>query len=511
MHTIAHDDHVYRLLVDSVLDYAIFLMDPQGYVLSWNSGAERIKGYKAEEIVGRHFTTFYTAEDLALGKPAHELKVAAEVGRFEDEGWRLRKNGTRFWANVIVTALRSPNGDLMGFSKLSRDLTERRSAEEALRRSEEQLRLLVESVKDYGFFMLDTTGVIVSWNPGAERIKGYRPEEIIGQHFSVFYTEKDLLDQKPKRELEIASKVGRFEEESWRVRKDGTLFWANVVINRIIDASGQLRGFVKVTRDVTDRKLQEETRARNAELEEQNRRIQEANRLKSEFLANMSHELRTPLNGVIGFAEFLIDEKPGPLNARQRDYLGDILKSGRHLLNLINEILDLAKIEAGKAELTPETFSVGKVVSEVCSVLAPLAEKKNVIITRTVAEEVDAVTLDQQKFKQVLFNLLSNAVKFTNEHGRVHVAVAPRGLAQFELWVKDNGIGIKASDFSRLFVEFQQLDGGQARRFGGTGLGLALTKKLVELQKGSISVESEFGRGSLFTAVLPMDMTKAGS
>ncbi|WP_290055850.1 PAS domain-containing sensor histidine kinase [Amycolatopsis solani] len=248
------DDDRFRLLVQGVLDYAIFMLDRQGRISSWNAGAERIKGYPAEEIIGQHFSVFYPPEDVAAGKPAWELEVAAAEGRLEDEGWRVRKDGTRFWANVVITALYDDRGLLKGFGKVTRDVTDRRAAEVALRESEERFRLLVQSVVDYAIFVLDPAGRISSWNAGAERIKGYSAEEIIGQHFSVFYPAEDVAAGKPAWELEVAAAEGRLEDEGWRVRKDGTRFWANVVITALYDDRGRLQGFGKVTRDMTERR-----------------------------------------------------------------------------------------------------------------------------------------------------------------------------------------------------------------------------------------------------------------
>jgi signal transduction histidine kinase len=249
-------------------------------------------------------------------------------------------------------------------------------------------------------------------------------------------------------------------------------------------------------RDITDRKLAEEARRRS---------LQEANRLKSEFVANMSHELRTPLNGIIGFSEFLIDEKPGKLNPKQHEYLTDILNSGRHLLQLINDVLDLAKVEAGKMELFPEHFSVRSAIDEVCSALRSLAREKQIDLRSAVAAEVEVVLLDPQRFKQILYNLISNAVKFTGEGGTVEVSAGPHDENGMSVKVQDTGIGIRKEDFARLFVEFEQLDSSLARRYEGTGLGLALTKKIIELQNGTISVESEVGKGSAFTVILPLN------
>jgi PAS domain S-box-containing protein len=250
-------DDGYRLLVQSVSDYAIFMLDPSGHITTWNPGAQRIKGYREEEIVGQHFSVFYPPEDVAAGKPAWELEHAAAEGRLEDEGWRVRKDGTLFRANVVITALYDETGKLQGYGKVTRDVTERRTAEEALRESEERFRLLVHNVMEYGIFMLDPDGHVVSWNDGAERIKGYREEEIVGQHFSVFYPPEDVAAGKPAWELEQAVAEGRLEDEGWRVRKDGTRFWANVVITALYDETGELRGFGKVTRDMTERRTAE--------------------------------------------------------------------------------------------------------------------------------------------------------------------------------------------------------------------------------------------------------------
>jgi PAS domain S-box-containing protein len=249
----------FELLVRGVRDYAIFMLDPSGNVMTWNTGAEKIKGFRAEEIIGRHFSTFYPPEDIAAGKPERELITAVADGRVEDEGWRIRQDGTRFWANIIITALFDETGELRGFGKVTRDMTERRAAENALRASEEQFRLLVQGVLDYAIFMLAPDGRIVTWNAGAERIKGYHASDIIGQHFSVFYPPEDIAAGKPERELITAVADGRVEDEGWRIRQDGTRFWANVVITALFDETGELRGFGKVTRDMTERRAVEQT------------------------------------------------------------------------------------------------------------------------------------------------------------------------------------------------------------------------------------------------------------
>jgi PAS domain S-box-containing protein len=274
----------FGLFVETVREYAIFMLDPNGRIASWNAGAERIKGYRASEIIGQHFSIFYPKEDVGSGKPQRLLAVAESEGHVEDEGWRIRKDGTRFWANVTITAIRDASGSLIGFGKVTRDLTDQRRSEVALRRSEERSRLFVDAVKDYAIFMLDPEGCVCTWNTGAERIKGYKASEIIGQHFSCFYPEQDIRAGKPAWELDVAAKEGRFEDEGWRVRKDGSRFWANVIITPIRDSAGDLLGFTKVTRDFTERMFAQKS------LEESRLKLQESEK----SLRDLSlHLLRT--------------------------------------------------------------------------------------------------------------------------------------------------------------------------------------------------------------------------
>ncbi|HET9652642.1 MAG TPA: PAS domain S-box protein, partial [Usitatibacter sp.] len=258
-------DEPYRLLVDSVRDYAILLLDPEGNVATWNPGADRIQGYRADEVIGRHFSLFYPASAVERGWPERELDTARRLGHFEDEGWRVRKDGSTFWASVIIAPVRDAQGRLLGYSKIVRDLTERRDNEERLRQSEERFRLLVESVQDYAIFLLDPDGRVASWNAGAQRIKGYNAQEIIGRSFTTFYPQEALDRNWPAIELEHAKRLGRFEDEGWRVRKDGTRFWANVVISAARDDKGKLVGFAKVTRDLTERRMHEQMLRRSEE------------------------------------------------------------------------------------------------------------------------------------------------------------------------------------------------------------------------------------------------------
>jgi protein-histidine pros-kinase len=359
------------------------------------------------------------------------------------------------------------------------------------------MRLLIESLQEYAIFLLDANGRVATWNAGAERIKGYRAEEIVGKHFSCFYLDEDQALGRPAKALNDALVHGQSQDEGWRVGKDGRRFWARVTTSRVLDHDGRLLGFSKVTRDRTERRKME------LALHEKNIELQKTVEARGLFLANMSHELRTPLNGIIGFAEFLADEKPGPVSPKQKEYLEDILHSGRHLLHVINDVLDLAKVEAGKMELSSEAFSIAKAIDDVYAALELTAQKKLLQIRIQLDPDFDQVTLDRNRFKQVLYNLFSNAVKFTDEGGSVEVVTDKIDKNHFRLVVADTGIGIKPEDLKRLFKEFEQINPGQ-RQGQGTGLGLALTRRIVELQSGTIDVESEFGRGTKFTIVLPM-------
>jgi PAS domain S-box-containing protein len=303
--TLVGDEH-FRLLVGSVTDYAIYMLDPTGLVASWNAGAQRFKGYKPHEIIGRHFSTFYTDEDKAAGIPALALRTAETTGKFEAEGWRLRKDGTRFWAHVVIDPIFSTTGELVGFAKITRDLSERRETEERLRRTQEEFRLLVQGVTDYGLYMLDPEGHVTTWNAGAERIKGYAPEEIIGQHFSLFYTEEDRAVGLPAEALATAAREGRFEKEGWRVRKDGSRFWANVVVDSIRDPAGVLLGFAKITRDITER------RAAEQQLEETRNALFQAQKMDAlgQLTGGIAHDFNNLLTVVLGSLE-LIQKRAG--------------------------------------------------------------------------------------------------------------------------------------------------------------------------------------------------------
>jgi PAS domain S-box-containing protein len=375
---------------------------------------------------------------------------------------------------------------------MSSDTSTRRNTEQALAVQRERFQLLVEGVKDYAILMLDPDGMIVSWNAGAERIKGYRAEEAMGRHFSLFYTQEAIDDGHPEMELRVASAEGRFEEEGWRVRKDGTRFWASVLITALVREDGELRGFAKITRDLTERRIESQERERLQLLAEA------ASRAKTEFLSRMSHELRTPLNAVLGFAQLLgLDA----LRPEQREAVDHIQRAGELLLSLIDEVLDISMIEANRLALSLEPIQIDALVRQCLQIIAPLAAEHGIQIVAPPQQYADGYAVaDQQRLKQALLNLLSNAVKYNSPHGTIWLTVAiDDGRAVIS--VGDSGRGIAPESIERLFVPFERL-GAEQGDIAGTGLGLSLSKRLVELMGGTLTVQSEVGRGSVFHITL---------
>lgn len=359
-------------------------------------------------------------------------------------------------------------------------------------------RLLVESVRDYAIFALDPTGHVLSWNPGAQRFKGYLPHEIIGKHFRAFYSAKDREERRPENELEVAKRDGRVEDEGWRIRKDGTRFWANVVITALRDESGALVGFAKVTRDLTERKLAEDRAVADA------RRLanaEEANRAKAAFLASMSHELRTPLNAIAGYADLLLSGVGGTLTTRQRDYLDRILRSEKHLLAIINDILNFSRIEAGQLTYDIRRVPLREVVEMVLPMIEVQATLKQISLDFTSVEDV-SVAADRAKVEQILLNLVGNSVKFTPVGGHIAVSVHARGDV-VDLHVRDTGVGIPEDELRAIFEPFVQVGRSLTTAHEGTGLGLAISSDLARAMGGTLAVQSTSGVGSTFTLTLP--------
>jgi PAS domain S-box-containing protein len=358
---------------------------------------------------------------------------------------------------------------------------------------EEQFRQLVNAVRDYAILLLDPDGTIISWNTGAQRIKGYTADEIIGKHVSTFYPDEDVRAGKIEHELTEARRLGSFEDESWRVRKDGTRFWANVVITALYGEDGELYGFGKVTRDLTERRESE------LELDRARQEAENANRAKDDFLSRMSHELRTPLNAIIGFSQLLSLD---PLTTDQHDSVQHIGKAGEHLLDLINEILDISRIASGQLSLSPEPVGVTDLIREAVAMVTPLAASQGVRLTAENANGLH-ILADRQRIKQVLLNLLSNAIKYNHADGEVSITWGKGETGRLLIRVRDTGGGIPEAMMDRLFQPFDRL-GADTGSVEGTGLGLALSKGLVDVMGGVLTVQSSVGAGSTFTIDLPL-------
>lgn len=510
------NDETFRILVEAVRDYGIFLLDPEGYIRSWNLGAERIEGYSANEVIGKHFSIFYTSEDIQRKHPQKELEIAMKAGRYEEEGWRIRKNGARFWSSVVITTLKSKAGVHIGFAKVTRDLSERKEAEERLRLSEERARRIFEGVKDYAMITLDPEGKVVTWNEGARRIKGYEANEIIGKHFSIFYPEQDVQMGKCDYELKEASETGRFEDENWRIRKDGTRFWASVVITAIRNNKGKVLGYSKVTRDMTDRKraddllkmaynnLETRIKKRTEELSETNARLIEAVHARDEFLSIASHELRTPLTPLkIQIQSFISNVRRKTLSQMSEERLERMAeaceKSVSRLASLVNNLLDISRIETGKLVLSREIFDLTEMAHE-------LIERYQSEISTSGSQVVFQPTgpvsgdYDRLRLEQVFVNLLTNALKYGNGKAIQITVVSKDNLNIIQ--VRDFGIGIDKHDHGRIFERFERIQ--LADSVGGLGLGLYITRQIVEAHNGTITIESALDQGSTFTVTLPV-------
>jgi PAS domain S-box-containing protein len=487
-----------ELLVSRVVDYAIFVLDVEGCILTWNPGAERMKGYTEDEVVGRHFSIFYTEEALADGFPDRELAIAAAAGHFENEGWRVRKDGSRFWANVVITALREDDGQLVGFGKVTRDLTERKRAEDALRDSEERFRLLVSGVSDYAIFLLDPDGTVATWNLGVERLKGYRADEILGLHFAVFYTQQDQREGLPERGLREATARGRWENEGWRVRKDGSRFWADVVITALTGADGQLRGFAKVTRDLTQRKQGED--ALRAILERERSaadQLRSVDAMRRELVTMVAHDLRGPVTVIHHLLELLLDqwsELGDPDRLRKVQQARDRTDA---LGALTDAVFDIALIDAGRLEVAAERIDVGVIAERAVRDVLPSDDQDRIRVT--VGPGGDAVG-DERRTWQVLTNLLTNAIKYSPGEAPIEVSVSRSGN-QVVISVRDAGPGIAPDDQERIFDRFTRLP--QEDTTPGSGLGLFIARSLVEAQGGTIGVSSSDGEGATFRVALP--------
>ncbi|WP_075358192.1 hybrid sensor histidine kinase/response regulator [Caballeronia sordidicola] len=492
------DERRFELLVSNVSDYAIYMLDLSGRINSWNAGAQRFKGYTASEIIGKHFSLFYTPEDQQNNRPARALRTAREEGRFEDEGWRGRKDGTRFWANVVIDPIRDPEGNLVGFAKVTRDITERKAAEEALRGSEERFRLLVQGVTDYAIYMLAPDGVVTNWNSGAERIKGYTHDEIVGQHFSCFYTPEDRQAGSPAKTLAVAASVGRFEQEGWRVRKDGTRFWAHVVVDAVHDDHQKLIGFAKITRDVTERKLAAEA------LERANAALFQSQKMEAvgQLTGGIAHDFNNLLTVLSSSMDLLTMRLSNPSDIRILDTMRRAVERGA---TLTQQLLSFAR----KQPLQVQNCDLNVVIAGFEAVLKR-AGNSSIEIDFAYVPELRMVAIDVARFEAALLNLVVNARDAMPEGGKIIVAVNNADLkdgdvgtlkagAFIAVTVSDTGTGMAERVIARAFEPFFT-----TKEVGkGSGLGLSQVYGFIAQSGGEVQIDSKEGQGTTIRLYLP--------
>jgi PAS domain S-box-containing protein len=490
-------DDPFRLLVQSIVDYAIYMLDPQGVVTSWNAGAERIKGFQTEEIVGKHFSTFYTGEDRQAGMPVRVLEIARTEGKFEGDGWRVRKDGSRFWASVVIDRINDEHGDLIGFAKITRDMTDKRDAQQALLEAERRFRLLVQGVTDYAIYMLDPDGRVTNWNAGAERIKGYTPDEIVGGHFSTFYTPEDLDAGVPKRALETARETGRYEAEGWRVRKDGTRFWASVVIDAIRDDNGELIGFAKITRDMTEKR---ETQLRLEESREQLFRSQKMEAL-GQLTGGLAHDFNNLLTAILGAADLANRNIENPDKVKRM--LDGIRSSAQRGASLTKQLLAFARAQP----LEMHQIELVEFLAEVTMLVRPSLRTDIELVTE-ISDQLWRIDADPGALELAILNLAFNARDAMKDGGKLRISAEnvtlagqPEGLKgeHVALRVSDTGIGMAQDTQERIFEPFFT-----TKSFGeGTGLGLSQVFGFAKQIGGAVTVDSKLGKGATFTLYLP--------
>ncbi len=494
------EEERYRLLVEAVTDYAIYMLDADGIVSSWNPGARRFKGYVASEIIGQHFSRFYSEEDRARGVPELALHTAREEGRFESEGWRIRKDGTRFWAHVIIDPVTTPTGAIIGYAKITRDLTERREAETALLQSQEQFRLLVQGVTDYAIYMLDAQGHVSSWNAGAQRIKGYTPEEIIGSHFSHFYIDTDREAGEPQRALETAMREGRFEKEGLRRRKDGTTFTAHVVIDPIRDPQGRLIGFAKVTRDITERKAQAHA------LEEAREALFQSQKMDAvgQLTGGVAHDFNNLLMAILGSLE--LAKKRLPDDPQLHRLIDNAVQGAKRGSTLTQRMLSFARRQA----LDPKPLDLPDLVRTMLELLERSIGPSISIETRF-PMRMTAVQADQNQLEMALVNLVVNArdampgggaITITAQEQKVETGIIPGLMAgkYVRLSIQDQGEGMDEETLARAIEPFFTTKGVGK----GTGLGLPMVHGMAGQIGGAFVLYSRKGQGTEAVLWLPL-------
>jgi PAS domain S-box-containing protein len=493
------DDGRYRLLVDAITDYAIYMLDARGVVTSWNPGAERFKGYAAAEIIGSHFSRFYTEEDRSIDLPGTALATAAREGRFEQEGWRVRKDGSRFWAHVVIDPIWSPRGDLVGYAKITRDLSERREAAEAMRRREQEFQRLVEGVVDYAIYMLDPGGHIITWNAGAERAKGYGRDEIIGQHFSKFFTPEDQAAGLPRRALDVAAREGRFEQEGWRIRKDGERFWANAVIDAVRDRSGELIGFAKVTRDVTERREAQQA------LEQAQLALFQVQKMDAlgQLTGGVAHDFNNLLMAILGSLELAYKRLPD--DPKLRSLIDNAIQGAERGASLTQRMLAFAR----RQDLQVAAVDVAQVVEGMRGLFERTLGARFTIETQF-STALPLTRTDAGQLEMALLNLVVNARDAMADGGVIRISAHPcevaearEGMAEGRhvcLSVADSGIGMDAETLARATEPFFTTKGVGK----GTGLGLPMIHGLAKQSGGDMRMRSEPGQGTTVELWLPV-------
>jgi PAS domain S-box-containing protein len=492
------EDARYRLLVEAVTDYAIYMLDTDGIVTSWNPGARRFKGYEEAEILGQHFSRFYTDEDRANGLPAKALDTALREGKFEGEGWRVRRDGTRFWASVIIDPIRDGAGNLVGYAKITRDLTERRAAAALLRDSEEQFKRLVQGVTDYSIYMLTPEGKVASWNAGAQRIKGYEEAEIIGEHFSRFYTEEDRQNREPERALEIARREGRFEREGWRVRKDGGRFWANVIIDAIHDDDneGELIGFAKITRDITEQREARAALDRTREALFQSQKMEAVGQLTG----GIAHDFNNLLTAVLGSLE-IASRRVTDENVKR--LIDNAMRGAERGAALTQRMLVFAR----RQELNTEPVDIPALVHGMSEML-DRSLGRSVLVETRFPLSLPWVKTDPNQLEMALLNLMVNARDAMPRGGSIVVSAKAEQVTEGQLQpgayvclsVSDTGEGMDEATLQKAMDPFFT-----TKEVGkGTGLGLPMVHGLAQQSGGALVLKSRKGRGTTAELWLPV-------
>jgi PAS domain S-box-containing protein len=498
------DDRRYRMLIEAINDYAIYMLDPDGRVSSWNPGARRFKGYEESEILGEHFSRFYTEADRERGLPRRALEIAAREGKFEGEGWRCRKDGTRFWAYVVIDPIKDVSGNLIGFAKITRDLTERKLAEEELRKSEEQFRLLVQGVTDYAIYLLTPTGQISSWNAGAERIKGYRPEEIIGQHFSRFYTEEDRQAGAPRVALETAAREGRFEKEGWRIRKDGSKFVAHVIIDPIRAPDGTILGFAKITRDITERREAERALQEAREALFQSQKMDAVGQLTG----GVAHDFNNLLMAVLGSLELL--RKRLPADPKMTRLIDNAIQGAQRGTALTQRMLAFAR----RQELKPTQIDVADLVGGMTDLLHS-SLGATVQIQTDIPRGIKNVLIDPIQLELAILNLAVNARDAMPKGGSIFITAREENVANTPdlkaghyicLSVTDEGCGMDEATQRRALEPFFTTKGVGK----GTGLGLSMVHGMMNQSGGKLVLKSRKDEGTTVELWLPVAATGSG-